>query len=65
MRAVQTLPPHLFQDITEETVVDVDETKPSGISGVVIPVWSEQNGQDDLVWHNATKQDDGSYKVTI
>ena len=48
-----------------ETVVDVDETKPSGISGVVIPVWSEQNGQDDLVWHNATKQDDGSYKVTI
>ncbi|MFQ7246475.1 MAG: GBS Bsp-like repeat-containing protein [Streptococcus salivarius] len=40
-------------------------SNPSGISGVVIPVWSEQNGQDDLVWHNATKQDDGSYKVTI
>ena len=32
---------------------------------MVIPVWSEQNGQDDLVWHNATKQDGGSYKVTI
>ncbi|MFR3850472.1 MAG: GBS Bsp-like repeat-containing protein [Streptococcus salivarius] len=32
---------------------------------MVIPVWSEQNGQDDLVWHNATKQEDGSYKVTI
>ena len=40
-------------------------TNPSGILGVLIPVWSEQNGQDDLVWHNATKQDDGSYKVTI
>ena len=40
-------------------------TNLSGISGVLIPVWSEQNGQDDLVWHNATKQDDGSYKVTI
>ena len=40
-------------------------TNPSGISGVLIPVWSEQNGQDDLVWHNATKQNDGSYKVTI
>ena len=40
-------------------------TNPSGISGVLIPVWSEQNGQDDLVCHNATKQDDGSYKVTI
>ena len=32
---------------------------------MVIPVWSDQNGQDDLVWHNATKQEDGSYKVTI
>ena len=40
-------------------------TNPSGILGVLIPVWSEQNGQDDLVWHNATKQEDGSYKVTI
>ena len=40
-------------------------TNPSSISGVVIPIWSEQNGQDDLVWHNATKQEDGSYKVTI
>ena len=40
-------------------------TNPGGITGVVIPVWSDQNGQDDLVWHNATKQEDGSYKVTI
>ena len=31
-------------------------TNPSGISGVLIPVWSEQNGQDDLVWHNATNR---------
>ena len=21
---------------------------------VVIPIWSEKNGQDDLVWHNMT-----------
>ena len=40
-------------------------TNPGGITGVVIPVWSDQNGQDDLVWHNATKQEDGSYKVTV
>ncbi|WP_314675739.1 GBS Bsp-like repeat-containing protein [uncultured Streptococcus sp.] len=46
-------------------VVITNLTNPSGISGVLIPVWSEQNGQDDLVWHNATKQEDGSYKVTI
>ena len=46
-------------------VVITNLTNPSGITGVVIPVWSEQNGQDDLVWHNVTKQDNGSYKVTI
>ncbi len=27
---------------------------------VLIPTWSEVNGQDDLVWHKAVKQADGS-----
>ena len=31
----------------------------------MVPTWSEVNGQDDLVWHKATKQTDGSYRVTI
>ena len=46
-------------------VIITNLTNPGGITGVVIPVWSDQNGQDDLVWHNATKQEDGSYKVTV
>ena len=46
-------------------VVITNLTNPGGITGVVIPVWSDQNGQDDLVWYNATKQEDGSYKVTV
>ena len=46
-------------------VVITNLTNPGGITGVIIPVWSDQNGQDDLVWHNATKQEDGSYKVTV
>ena len=46
-------------------VVITNLTNPGGITGVVIPVWSDHNGQDDLVWHNATKQEDGSYKVTV
>lgn len=32
---------------------------------VYVPVWSEKNGQDDLIWHIARKQSNGSYKVTI
>ena len=30
-----------------------------------MPSWSLENGQDDLIWHKATKQNDGSYRVTI
>ena len=38
---------------------------PLGVKEVLVPTWSEVNGQDDLVWHKATKQTDGSYRVTI
>ena len=38
---------------------------PLGLKEVLVPTWSEVNGQDDLVWHKATKQTDGSYRVTI
>ena len=30
-----------------------------------MPVWSEQNGQDDIIWYQATKQGEGVYKVTV
>ena len=38
---------------------------PLGVKEVLVPSWSLENGQDDLIWHNATKQTDGSYRVTI
>ena len=48
---------------------DVHITNVSGgdkaIQGVSVPVWTAQNGQDDLVWHQASRQNDGSYKVRI
>ena len=40
-------------------------TAPLGVKEVLIPSWSLENGQDDLIWHKATKQNDGSYRVTI
>ncbi|BAQ24776.1 GBS Bsp-like repeat-containing protein [Streptococcus troglodytae] len=36
-----------------------------GIKEVLVPVWSEQNGQDDIVWYQAAKQGEGVYKVTV
>ena len=38
---------------------------PLGVREVLVPSWSLENGQDDLIWHKATKQTDGSYRVTI
>ena len=42
-----------------------DVVSPNGLKEVLIPTWSEVNGQDDLVWHKAVKQADGSYRATI
>ena len=38
---------------------------PLGVKEVLVPSWSLENGRDDLIWHKATKQNDGSYRVTI
>ena len=38
---------------------------PNGLKEVLVPSWSLENGQDDLIWHKATRQADGSYRVTI
>ena len=38
---------------------------PNGVKEVLVPSWSLENGQDDLIWHKATKQSDGSYRATI
>ncbi|HFU4024921.1 TPA: GBS Bsp-like repeat-containing protein [Streptococcus suis] len=46
-------------------VVVSDLASPNGISSVQVPVWSEVNAQDDIVWYTATKQSNGTYKVTV
>ena len=46
-------------------VVVRDVVSPNGLKEVLVPTWSNQNGQDDLVWHKAIRQSDGSYRATI
>ncbi|WP_248049552.1 GBS Bsp-like repeat-containing protein [Streptococcus iners] len=38
---------------------------PRGLSKVLVPTWTESNGQDDIIYHTADRQSDGSYKVTV
>lgn len=42
-----------------------DVRSASGIESVQVPVWTSKNGQDDLIWHQAEKQTDGSYRAVI
>ena len=44
-------------------VTDVSSTK--GVKTVKLPVWSSQGGQDDVIWYDAVKQTDGSYKLSV
>ncbi|KXT69036.1 N-acetylmuramoyl-L-alanine amidase [Streptococcus gordonii] len=46
-------------------VVISDVFSPKGVQSVQVPVWSDQGGQDDLIWYNATRQSDGSYKASV
>ena len=38
---------------------------PTGLKEVLVPSWSVVGGQDDLIWHKAVRQADGSYRATI
>lgn len=37
----------------------------TNLKEVLLPVWSENAGQDDIIWYKATKQESGTYKVTV
>lgn len=40
-------------------------TAPNGIQSILVPTWSDNNGQDDIIWYTATPKSDGSYQATI
>ncbi|WP_165211767.1 GBS Bsp-like repeat-containing protein [Streptococcus tangpeifui] len=46
---------------------DILVTNVSGnqVSAVKVPVWTDKDGQDDIVWYDATKQVNGDYKVSV
>ena len=44
-------------------VTNVSSTK--GVKTVKLPIWSSQGGQDDIIWYDAAKQNDGTYKLSV
>ena len=46
--------------------INVDNVRiPGGIKNVLIPVWSDINGQDDLIWYTSKKLDENHYSLTV
>ncbi|HFI0567425.1 TPA: SH3 domain-containing protein [Streptococcus suis] len=46
-------------------VVLTGVASPKDIKTVQVPIWSDNNGQDDIIWYAAQRQSDGSYKVNV
>ena len=44
-------------------VTNISSPKP--IKKVALPTWSSVNGQDDIIWYDAKRQVDGTYKISI
>ena len=53
------------QEVGSFDVVISDVVAPKGLEQIQVPVWSEQNGQDDIQWYTASRQADGTFKVTV
>lgn len=38
---------------------------PDSITSILVPVWSDNNGQDDIKWYSATQTGTGTYQATV
>ena len=50
---------------TFDVIVSEVSNPAGGVKTVSVPIWSSVNGQDDIIWYTATKQVNGTYKVTV
>ncbi|RSJ21022.1 GBS Bsp-like repeat-containing protein [Streptococcus intermedius] len=50
---------------TFDVIVSEVSNPAGGVKAVSVPIWSSVNGQDDIIWYTATKQVNGTYKVTV
>lgn len=47
-----------FMDISIQNI-------PATVTEVQVPVWSNENGQDDIIWYKATAQGNGTYTLRV
>lgn len=58
--------PSITSSISEQAVLDIAVHNISpDVKEVLLPVWSNVNGQDDLKWYTAQRQANGTYTARI
>lgn len=60
---LQVISCDLMTGLMEIHVSEIDT--PSSVRSVKVAVWSQKNGQDDLVWYNMKEDDAEGWKVTV
>lgn len=51
--------------VSETSVKVTISDVPAYMTSIVLPTWTENKGQDDIKWYQATKQSDGRYTYTF
>ena len=63
---VEKLPPRVTAEVSADyRTMRLVVTGVDGYDQVYLPMWSEVNGQDDIVWYSAEKQADGTWAYTV
>ena len=57
--------PALRTEILDDNTMTVLLKGADGVTHVWVPVWSEENGQDDMQWYQAIRQSDGSWTCSV
>nr|WP_270336147.1 GBS Bsp-like repeat-containing protein [Streptococcus macedonicus] len=66
--SIDVVKPSISVDLTKVSETSVKVTisdVPAYMTSIVLPTWTENKGQDDIKWYQATKQSDGSYTYTF
>lgn len=66
--SIDVVKPNVSVDLTKVSETSVKVTLsdvPAYMTSISLPTWTENKGQDDIKWYQATKQSDGSYTYTF
>ncbi|MCQ9215707.1 GBS Bsp-like repeat-containing protein [Streptococcus gallolyticus] len=66
--SIDVVKPSVSVDLTKVSETSVKVTisdVPAYMTSISLPTWTENKGQDDIKWYQATKQSDGSYTYTF